>query len=115
MIGMIFVLFVSICAVVSTLFIAFSPSKALLATFSVILTVCFTLLAMAELDLKTLFWISPSYLVLDIATLYFMFSMNLQTKYKGIVPTKEKIYLAGMISVIVFLFITGLWAIWAPS
>lgn len=115
MISAVAICIIALISVSAGFAIAFSPSRSVLIVSSVTLSVGLSLLGVFALDMRSVFWIAPSYLLLDIIMLYFIFSTGLQSGGPQQILPWKKIRLTGIVLLILGVFAMAAWEVWRFS
>lgn len=109
--------FVFVCAFAFVALIAgtmavFSPTKAVLAVSSVALSLSLAVLGLFSASMHAIFWVAPSYFMLDTVVLYFIFATGLREGEARELRPQKKLFLAGALSLVLFLFSLVGWELW---
>jgi NADH:ubiquinone oxidoreductase subunit 6 (subunit J) len=105
----------ALASMIAAITICFSPGRAILAAASVGLSTGLTALGIFALNVQSMFWITPSFLVLDIVTLYFLFSTQLQHGESKQLAKSTKVKFAAIVFVSSLLFAIASWQLWVSS
>jgi hypothetical protein len=110
-----FVAILGVCAAVAALVVVFSPSKSYLCVTSVIMTLLLLALGAFLESGRSIFWIAPSFLLLDMAMIYFVFATGLRAGAQRELRPRTKVFISLCLSLAISLVACAIYLVWSSG
>ena len=111
----ILVVALALVAIIAGLVIVFSPSKAYLCVTSAVLTLALLAIGTSIGSGRAIFWVAPSFLILDTALIYFVFATGLRSGEGRLLRPQTRLRISLSLSFAISLLGCALYVIWSPG